>query len=62
MLQIFFGIGALESVMHNGKLGMTDMHKDSTREPGDFGDLWGAKLLKGKTPEQVIIASYSVIH
>jgi hypothetical protein len=54
ILQIFCGIGALESIMHNGKLSMQDMFPaDSTREPGDFGDAWGAKLLKGKTAAQV---------
>mmetsp|Transcript_33711 Transcript_33711/g.34339 ORF Transcript_33711/g.34339 Transcript_33711/m.34339 type:complete len:212 (+) Transcript_33711:76-711(+) len=50
MLQIFFGIGALESLNHKGKMGMTDMHADGA-EPGDFG--WGSKMLKGKTEAQI---------
>jgi light-harvesting complex I chlorophyll a/b binding protein 4 len=36
MLQIFFGMGALEWVMHNGKMTMEDMHSDG-HVPGDFG-------------------------
>eukprot|EP01041_Mallomonas_annulata_P004437 gene4437-8842_t len=48
--QIFVGIGALESILHKGKLGMTDMHADGA-EPGNFG--WGTSQLKGKTAAQV---------
>lgn len=52
--QIFLFIGALESINHNGKLGMTDMHKDSTREPGSFTlPIYGAGQLKGKTEQYI---------
>jgi hypothetical protein len=48
--QIFVAIGALESINHGGKLGMTDMHKDTTREVGTFSlPIYGASQLKGKT-------------
>ena len=54
MGQIFLFIGALESTNHMGKMGMMDMHKDSTREVGMFENpIYGAKQLKGKTPAQV---------
>ena len=39
--------------MHNGKLSMMDMHKDSDRAPGDFGKFWGADQLKGKSAKEV---------
>jgi hypothetical protein len=54
LLQIFLTIGALESINHKGKLGMTDMHTDPNTEIGKF-DLWfyGASQLKGKTQEQI---------
>jgi light-harvesting complex I chlorophyll a/b binding protein 1/light-harvesting complex I chlorophyll a/b binding protein 4 len=53
LFQIFLTIGALESINHNGKLGMMDMHSDG-REPGKM-DLWiyGASQLKGKSEAQV---------
>lgn len=48
--KIFITIGALESINHNGKLGMTDMHKDSDREVGAFSlPIYGASQLKGKS-------------
>lgn len=54
LLQIFLGIGALESINHSGKMGMTNMHQDSEREVGQFSlPIYGAKLLKGKTSEEV---------
>lgn len=50
VIQIFITIGALESINHEGKLGMTDMHKDSTREVGQFSlPFYGASQLKGKS-------------
>ena len=52
--QIFVGIGAMESINHEGKLGMMDMHKDSTREVGMFtAPFYGASQLKGKSAAQV---------
>jgi len=52
--QIIFGIGYLEAVNHNGKMGMIDMHKDSDREVGEFSlPFYGAMQLKGKSPEYV---------
>lgn len=52
--QIFIGIGALESINHGGKLGMMDMHKDSTREVGQFSlPIYGAGQLKGKSPKEI---------
>lgn len=51
--QIFLTIGALESINHNGKLSMNDMHEDSTREVGQFSlPIYGANLLKGKSAAQ----------
>jgi hypothetical protein len=51
--QIFIGIGALESINHNGKLSMEDMHKDSTRELGEFSPIFGSGQLKGKSAAEV---------
>jgi hypothetical protein len=53
LLQIFCGIGAAESIMHNGKLSMMDMHKDSDRAPGNFGKSWGADRLKGLNAKEL---------
>lgn len=51
--QIFLTIGALESINHNGKLGMTDMHKDSDREVGRMSlPFYGAKFLDGKSEKE----------
>ena len=48
--KIFITIGALESINHNGKLGMTDMHAGSDREVGAFSlPIYGASQLKGKS-------------
>ena len=53
-VKIFIGIGALESINHNGKLGMANMHKDSDREVGQFSlPIYGASMLKGKTQAQL---------
>jgi Chlorophyll A-B binding protein len=53
-LQIVIGIGAMESINHDGKMGMVDMHKDSTREVGEFtAPFYGASQLKGKSAAQV---------
>jgi len=53
--QIFVGIGAMESLNHNGKLGMTDMHVDSDKEVGMFSaPIYGASQLKGKTEAQIL--------
>ena len=50
LVQIFLAIGALESINHNGKMGMMDMHVDSDREVGKFDlPIYGASQLKGKT-------------
>jgi hypothetical protein len=52
--QIILGIGALESINHGGKMGMTDMHKDSDREVGKFDlPIYGAKKLNGMSEEKV---------
>ena len=52
--QIIIGIGALESINHNGKMGMSDMHKDSDREVGEFSlPIYGASRLKGKSDEYI---------
>eukprot|EP01035_Chromulina_nebulosa_P019978 gene19978-25947_t len=54
ILQIFAGIGALESINHNGKLSILDMFEGSDREPGQFSlPIYGASLLKGKTEAQI---------
>jgi hypothetical protein len=34
--QTIIGIGAMESINHDGKMGMYDMHKDSKKEVGMF--------------------------
>jgi len=50
--QIFFFIGALESINHNGQLGMSNMFEgvNKDREPGAFTlPIYGASQLKGKT-------------
>ena len=53
-LQIFAGIGALESINHNGKLSINDMHKDPATEVGKFSlPIYGASQLKGKSPKEV---------
>lgn len=53
-LQIFIFIGALESINHEGKLSISDMHKDSTREVAQFSlPIYGASQLKGKSPALV---------
>lgn len=52
--QIILGIGALESLNHNGKMGMMDMHKDSDRVVGEFSNpIYGASRLKNKSPEYI---------
>jgi len=52
--QIFLTIGALESINHNGKLGMTDMHSDPATEVGKFSlPIYGASQLKGKSPAAI---------
>ena len=51
--QIFITIGALESINHNGKMGMTDMHKDTDREVGRMSlPFYGAKFLDGKSDKE----------
>ena len=41
-------------INHDGKLGMWDMHKDSTKEVGMFtAPFYGASQLKGKSAAQV---------
>lgn len=53
-LQIVLFIGFMESINHNGKMTMVDMHKDSDRIVGEFSTpIYGAKLLKNKTPEYI---------
>jgi len=53
-LQIVAGIGAMESINHDGKMSMWDMHKDSKREVGEFSaPFYGASQLKGKSAAQV---------
>ena len=48
-------MGALESINHNGKLGMTDMFVDSDREVGSFSlPIYGSRFLKNKTPAQIL--------
>jgi len=55
LLQIIVGVGALESINHNGKLGMTDMFVDSDREVGSFSlPIYGSRFLKNKTPAQIL--------
>ena len=52
--QIFLGVGILEWINHDGKMTMQDMHKDSTREVGQFSlPFYGASQLKGKSEAQV---------
>ena len=52
--QIILGIGAMESINHNGKMSMNDMHKDSTKEVGMFtAPFYGASQLKGKSEKQI---------
>jgi light-harvesting complex I chlorophyll a/b binding protein 4 len=51
MLQIVFGIGALEFYMNKGKVTMLDMFDDPQRVPGEFG--WGSSFLKGKSAAEV---------
>ena len=55
MGQIFLGIGVLESLNHNGKMGMTNMHEGiSMDQVGEFSNpIYGAKMLKGKSAEYV---------
>lgn len=50
IIQIFIFCGAVESVWHKGKLGMTNMHEDGA-VPGDFG--FGSSYLKGKSAAEV---------
>eukprot|EP01039_Chlorochromonas_danica_P011018 gene11017-12266_t len=58
MFQIFAFIGALESINHNGKLSMSDYREGLTREPGSFSlPIYGASLLNGKSPAQIIEGS-----
>ena len=52
--KIILGVGILEWINHNGKMTMMDMHKDSTREVGQFSlPIYGASQLKGKSEAQV---------
>lgn len=52
--KIFLGVGVLEWINHDGKMTMEDMHKDSTREVGQFSlPFYGASQLKGKSEAQV---------
>jgi hypothetical protein len=52
--QIFFGIGVLEWINHDGKVTMEDMHTNSDREVGEFkAPFYGAKRLKGKSAEYI---------
>jgi hypothetical protein len=56
ILQIFLGVGALESINHGGKMGMMDMHTGdgADREVGRFElPIYGAKRLNGKSAEQI---------
>jgi hypothetical protein len=53
ILQIVLTIGALESINHNGKMGMDNMHADNGREVGMFSlPFYGAGMLKGKSPAE----------
>ena len=54
MLQIVGLIGVLESLNHNGRLSMDNMHEGiSFDQVGEFTNpIYGAKMLKKKTPEQ----------
>merc|ERR1712050_414328 len=57
MLQIVFGMGALEFYMNKGKVTMLDMFEDPERKPGDFGfDPMG--LSKKMNPEQFELMQY----
>ena len=54
IIQIFTGIGALESLNHNGKLSMLNMFEDSDRVPGEFTNpIYGASQLKGKSKKEI---------
>ena len=55
MGQIFLGIGVLESLNHNGKMGMTNMHEGiSMDQVGEFSNpIYGAKMLKGKSTDYI---------
>ncbi|MBX9695669.1 MAG: hypothetical protein K2Z81_25010 [Cyanobacteria bacterium] len=51
---MIFGIGALESINHNGKLSVNDMFENSNREVGQFSlPIYGANFLKGKSAAEV---------
>lgn len=56
MLQIVFGLGALEFAMNKGKVTMEDMFEDSSRVPGEFG--FGMGYLKGKSAEEVELMQF----
>lgn len=51
MGQIFLGIGVLESLNHDGKMGMTNMHEGKTIDQvGEFSNpIYGAKMLSKKS-------------
>jgi hypothetical protein len=51
MLQIVFGIGALEWYMNDGKVTTETMFEDPDRVPGEYG--WGAKFLEGKSQDEI---------
>merc|ERR1719197_784699 len=54
MLQIVGLIGVLESLNHNGKMGMENMHEGvSFDQVGEFTNpIYGAKILSKKTPAE----------
>ena len=52
--QIVLGIGAMESINHNGKMGMDSMHVGSDKEVGRFeAPIYGANQLKGKSESYI---------
>lgn len=57
MLQIVFGMGALEFWSNKGKVTMMDMFEDESRVPGDLGfDPMG--MAKGKSKDEMELMQY----